>query len=108
VLAHCALRAQSIEDEEMKRALGRAMPKGVRSRRRSTADMRGDAAKMMERVRLQYDAEGNRQVVELKESIKYAGNFELPKLAEERSVEELLGPSSPDAAPADTFDPRLI
>ena len=92
----------------MKRALGRAMPKGVRSRRRSTADMRGDAAKMMERVRLQYDAEGNRQVVELKESIKYAGNFELPKLAEERSVEELLGPSSPDAAPADTFDPRLI
>ena len=28
----------------MKRMLGKAMPKGVRSRRRSTADMRGDAA----------------------------------------------------------------
>jgi hypothetical protein len=90
-----------------RRALGRAMPKGVRermTRRRSTADMRGDAAQMMERVRLQYDAEGNRHVVASPESPRYQPpTASLAQVREDATLQELLSGSAEGG-----FDPRML
>ena len=58
---------------------------------------------MMERVRLQYDAEGKRQVVASPESPRGPRPSELPKMREEESVELLLGTEK-----ADSFDARFI